>query len=269
MKRILLAALGVLLLFGCSRHFVVEPALMAGRTDADWTVREEPQSRATFSGRRRISLPRGSFCHPGVMVSENAVVLYLDPGAADGLRPGDHVVSIAGRQVDGGVEFRRLLQRQPPGRELEVTVERDGVPRRGVLRCAEGKPYADAIAAMQGAADEERWEECVRWGAAAGKLRVPSADVVAWQAYCEGQRLTAAGSRPTPQLADFVYETLRLTIMEARHDPAGSPAAQAYVQKGVAWLEQQGFGDLAADLRARLRNQFGRLRRPEEARVPA
>jgi hypothetical protein len=201
------------------------------------------------------------------MFSENAVALYLEPGAESvGLRAGDRVTALEGRQVRDRAHLLALLQRDRPGEELEVTVERGGAPHRFVLRCADGRPYADAVIGMQEAADDQRWEDCLNWAAAAERLRVRTAGVAAWGAYCEGERLAAAGSQPTPELAEFVCETLRLAIVEARYDPAGAPAAQPYVETGIAWLRQHGFPDLADELSSHLVDRFGRVPGAEATR---
>jgi hypothetical protein len=267
---VLPCGLAALVALGCARHVVVEPEVVVNRKDPDWTIRQEPEFRPTFAGRERISLPSGSFCDPGVKLSQNAIALYVEPSAeAAGLRAGDRIASVDGRRVRDRADFRTRLGRHRPGQALEVTVERDGASRRVALRCADGRRYAEAIAAMQTAADSRRWLECVESSVAAGRLRVRSADLVAWQAYCEAERLKAAGTPTTPELADLVHETLRLTLLESRYDRSGAEQARAYVERNITWLRQQGFVDRAADLRARLGPRSSSRLSPEAARAPA
>ena len=131
MRSMLPCALAALVVLGCARHVVVKPEVVVNRKDPEWTIRQDPEFRPTFAGRDRISLPSGSFCDPGVKLSQNAIALYVEPGAeAAGLRAGDRIASLDGRRVRDRAEFLTRLRRQRPGQSLEVTVERDGSSRR-------------------------------------------------------------------------------------------------------------------------------------------
>jgi serine protease Do len=59
----------------------------------------------------------------GVLVSE---VLPDGPAAKAGLQPNDVILQYDGHEVEGTVQFRRLVRETPPGRSVPVTVLRAG-----------------------------------------------------------------------------------------------------------------------------------------------
>jgi serine protease Do len=82
----------------------------------------------------------------GVLVSE---LLKDAPAESSGLRAGDLIVAIDGRQVVETRTLQRIVGGTPPGRELRVVVLRDG--RRRELRVRVGQMPPDATAERVGA----------------------------------------------------------------------------------------------------------------------
>jgi|GEM_PF-2719260 len=63
----------------------------------------------------------------GVVVTE---VLPDSPAARAGLEPNDVIVEYDGHEVEGAVQFGRLVRETPPGRSVNVTVIRGGKEKR-------------------------------------------------------------------------------------------------------------------------------------------
>jgi serine protease Do len=107
--------LGLLLAFAPVRSYAQQAA--RPRSDLGWlgvAVEEVTSSRA-----QELKLPATR----GVFIS---VVNDDSPAAKAGLQRGDVVTEYGGRQVEGILEFRRLVRETPPGRTVQLTVWRNG-----------------------------------------------------------------------------------------------------------------------------------------------
>ena len=97
--------------------FAQGPGFLNASDDTGWLGVEI--SEVTPDKVKELKLPRLA----GVIVSE---VLPDSPSAKAALETNDVILEYDGRAVEGAVQFRRLVRETPPGRSVDLDVERNG-----------------------------------------------------------------------------------------------------------------------------------------------
>lgn len=97
--------------------FAQTPGLLDASDDTGWLGVEI--SEVTPEKVKELKLPRTA----GVIVSE---VLPDSPSAKAGMETNDVILEYDGHAVEGAVQFRRLVRETPPGRSVDVEVDRKG-----------------------------------------------------------------------------------------------------------------------------------------------
>lgn len=97
--------------------FSQAPGLLQGDEDTGWLGVE--MTEVTAETAKNLSLKSDH----GVLVTE---VLPNGPSAKAGLQTNDVIVEYDGHEVEGTVQFRRLVRETPPGRSVAITVLRAG-----------------------------------------------------------------------------------------------------------------------------------------------
>lgn len=103
-----------------SSHLYAVPSGRASQTVEELLTRG--QVRHPWLGVAASDAPSGAPA-PGAVVH---TVADAGPAATAGLRPGDVIVAVAGRPVDGMQALMQAVHRFEPGRDVVVTVVRDG-----------------------------------------------------------------------------------------------------------------------------------------------
>lgn len=70
------------------------------------------------------------------------------PAAKAGLKVGDVVLAYNGQRVEGMEQFSRFVRETPPGREVKLSVAREGNTQTIVAKLGSRKGYANAVAPM-------------------------------------------------------------------------------------------------------------------------
>ncbi len=97
--------------------FAQAPGLLDGDADTGWLGLEMTEITAEKAKDLKLTPARG------VLVSE---VLPDGPAAKAGLQSDDVILQYDGHEVEGTVQFRRLVRETPPGRSVGMTVLRAG-----------------------------------------------------------------------------------------------------------------------------------------------
>lgn len=97
--------------------FAQAPGVLDSDADTGWLGLEMTEITTEKAGDLKLTSPRG------VLVSE---VLPDGPAAKAGLKPDDVILQYDGHEVEGTVQFRRLVRETPPGRNVAMTVLRAG-----------------------------------------------------------------------------------------------------------------------------------------------
>ena len=102
---------------------------------------------ATYASLRRPGRQRPMMgFRPGTTEAGGAAGLLVDavntdgPARSAGMRPGDRIVRMGDRQINGLADFLTALRGHQPGKEVEVVVLRDGAEVRLTVRLAAGGP---------------------------------------------------------------------------------------------------------------------------------
>ena len=101
--------------------FAQSPSFLVGDEDTGWLGME--MTEVTPDKAKELKVPPDR----GVVVSE---VVTDGPAAKAGLEKNDVIVEYDGHSVEGTVQFRRLVRETPPGRNVNVTVVRDGQQKK-------------------------------------------------------------------------------------------------------------------------------------------
>lgn len=101
--------------------FAQSPSFLVGDEDTGWLGME--MTEVTPDKAKELKVPPDR----GVVVSE---VVTDGPAAKAGLEKNDVIVEYDGHGVEGTVQFRRLVRETPPGRNVNVTVMRDGQQKK-------------------------------------------------------------------------------------------------------------------------------------------
>lgn len=101
--------------------FAQAPGLMLSSEDTGWLGMEMTEVTPDKAKELKVSPDRG------VVVSE---VVTDGPAAKAGFEKNDVIVEYDGQSVEGTVQFRRLVRETPPGRNVNVTVMRDGQQKK-------------------------------------------------------------------------------------------------------------------------------------------
>jgi serine protease Do len=134
----------------------VAAALASG--EAGWTY-EPPQPPAPPSPERTIVTRSGSGSFLGIGVqeidSERAKGLNLreergvevtrveddSPAAKGGIKTGDVVLEYNGDRVEGVEQFMRMVRETPPGREVKLSIARNGSPQQLTMKTGSRKTW--------------------------------------------------------------------------------------------------------------------------------
>jgi serine protease Do len=67
------------------------------------------------------------------------------PAEKAGVKPGDVVLEYNGQRVEGMEQFGRMVRETPPGREIKLTISRDGAPQTltAMLASRKGRPLPE------------------------------------------------------------------------------------------------------------------------------
>jgi serine protease Do len=133
-------------------------ALTLAAGEAGWTF--EPQPPMPPPGPERVVISRGnngSFLGIGVQEidTERAKALNLreergvevtrveedSPAAKGGIRTGDVVLEYNGDSVEGVEEFMRMVRETPPGRDVKLSIARNGAPQQLSMRTGSRKTW--------------------------------------------------------------------------------------------------------------------------------
>ena len=140
-------------------------ALALATGQAGWTFEPQPAP----PGPERVMVTRGSGSFLGIGVqeidSERAKALNLreergvevtrveddSPAAKGGIKTGDVVLEYNGDKVEGVEGFMRMVRETPPGREVKLSITRNGVPQQLAMKTGSRKTwmttrYGDAAA---------------------------------------------------------------------------------------------------------------------------
>ena len=101
--------------------FVQSPSFLVGDEDTGWLGMEMTEVTPEKAKELKVSPEHG------VVVSE---LVSDGPAAKAGLEKNDVIVEYDGHSVEGTVQFRRLVRETPPGRNVNVTVMRDGQEKK-------------------------------------------------------------------------------------------------------------------------------------------
>ena len=134
----------------------VAAALASG--EAGWTY-EPPQPPAPPAPERTIVTRSGAGSFLGIGVqeidSERAKALNLreergvevtrveddSPAAKGGIKTGDVVMEYNGDRVEGVEQFMRMVRETPPGREVKLSIARNGSPQQLTMKTASRKTW--------------------------------------------------------------------------------------------------------------------------------
>jgi serine protease Do len=105
--------------------FTQAPGLLDSDADTGWLGLEMTEITADKAKGLKLTTVRG------VLVSE---VLPDGPAAKAGLQTNDVILQYDGQEVEGTVQFRRLVQETPPGRSVAMTVLRAGHEEKLTIR---------------------------------------------------------------------------------------------------------------------------------------
>jgi serine protease Do len=67
------------------------------------------------------------------------------PAEKAGVKPGDVVLEYNGQRVEGMEQFGRMVRETPPGREVKLTISREGAPQTltAMLAARKGRPFPE------------------------------------------------------------------------------------------------------------------------------
>jgi serine protease Do len=134
----------------------IAAALASG--EAGWTY-EPPQPPAPPAPERTIVTRSGAGSFLGIGVqeidSERAKALNLreergvevtrveddSPAAKGGIKTGDVVLEYNGERVEGVEQFMRMVRETPPGREVKLSIARNGSPQQLTMKTASRKTW--------------------------------------------------------------------------------------------------------------------------------
>lgn len=132
-------------------------AAMLATGEAGWTF--EPFQPPFAPGPDRIVLAKGSGSFLGIGVqeidSDRAKALNLkeergvevtrveddSPAAKGGIKTGDVVLEFNGDRVEGVEQFMRMVRETPPGREVKLSIARNGAPQQLTMKTGSRKTW--------------------------------------------------------------------------------------------------------------------------------
>jgi serine protease Do len=109
--------------------FAQSPGLLDSMDDEGWLGVEISEVSADQA--KELKLPEAQ----GVYVTD---VVADSPAAKAGLEAKDVILEYDGRQVEGTVQFRRLVRETPPGRTVKLTVMHDGQEKKLTVQVGDG-----------------------------------------------------------------------------------------------------------------------------------
>src|SRR5688500_13394148 len=145
--------------------------LVAGQTG--WTF-EPPQPPPPAPERVVVTRGSGSFLGIGVQEidAKRAKVLNLreergvevtrveddSPAAKGGMKTGDVVLEYNGERVEGVEQFMRMVRETPPGRDVKLSITRNGSPQQLAMKTGSRKTWMTTRYGELGAIDMPRIE---------------------------------------------------------------------------------------------------------------
>ena len=194
-------------------------------------------------------------CGIGVQDAWNRTVVNIsEAGTANGLQPGDEIMSVNDeRTEDEPGSFQKLVRKFSADDQLTLTVMRSGETIDLYAKCIDGSEKFGLQAEMLRFAAKGKWKQCV-----ATSHNIDTLDgrkslfTATYRNTCiEANRCGWRCKNPTLVDAKSLYE-VNVTELEAvTLGNVRIGGVKTSVQNGIKWLEDAGYADLATDLQTR------------------
>jgi len=197
-----------------------------------------------------------AICGIGVQDAWNRTVVNVsEAGAANGLQPGDEIMSVNGEETeDKAGSFQKLVRKFSADDRLTLNVMRSGKAIDLNANCIDGSEKFGLQVEMLRFAAKGKWKQCVATSqdidALDGRKSLYTAT---YRNTCmEANRCGWRCKKPAFVDAKSLYD-VNVTELEAvTLGNVKIASVKTSVSNGIKWLEEAGYTDLATKLQSRL-----------------
>jgi len=217
--------------------------------NGNWYAEKVKKYASEWLTQLESDIPTEPVCRLGIVFESNLIVSVVSPSARKaGFLVGDCLNAIDGEYLLSEEDVFQNINRKRAGEHVMVGVVRGNETIEIEAMCKDVRKLHLLDMKLVKAAANGEWDKCISLSYKTEKENGKTSEYSYARLCCSEAKRLISEREPTEKDAELHYEHFSRVISESSFDPEALLDIRNDLNKGISWLEYQGFHKLAEDL---------------------